>query len=279
MLYAKHRVHAMLVRLVSVYLSFASIYLPAWIALGVIVSQLIFTHSDASIVVLFHMLMGFALTGYSIFIASFFGKAQLSGTTSLILALVLAIMAQFMPWNSSTHGILGGLFPPFAYTSFMIQLARWEVQLRGIDLNTNLPDSSWGLPGYLYFVFMAIHIVLYPILAAVVQWVLYGTSLRAHGDLGHDSKGLGLKIVNLSKTFRPLSWRSIVRPRSTIVKAVDNLSLSLAHGHIVVLLGANGSGKSTTLANIAGTPAKDESNEIVRRVWASARNKMFFGTN
>ncbi|KAL8919554.1 MAG: hypothetical protein Q9208_006746 [Pyrenodesmia sp. 3 TL-2023] len=253
MLYAKHRVHAMLVRLVSVYLSFAFIYTLAWIALGIIVSQLIFTHSDASIVVFFHILMGLGLTGYSIFIASFFGKAQLSGTTALLLALVLAIMAQFIPWNSSAHGLLGGLFPPFAYTSFMIELARWEVQLRGIDLNVNSPDSSLGFPGYLYFVFVTIHIVLYPILAAVVQWVLYGTSLRAHGELGQDSKSLGLKITDFSKTFRPFSWRSIFRPRSTVIKAVDNLSLSLAHGHIFALLGANGSGKSTTLANIAGT--------------------------
>ncbi|KAI4086325.1 MAG: hypothetical protein LQ344_007648 [Seirophora lacunosa] len=254
MLYAKYWVHPMLVRLVSVYLSFASIYLPAWIAMGIIVSRLIFTHTEPSIVVFFHILTGFALAGYSIFIASFFKKAQLSGTTALILGLVLAIVAQFMPWSSSAHGLLGGLFPSFAYTSFMIQLADYEVSLRGIDLDRIMRYSSSGeFPGYLYFVFIAIHIVIHPILAAMVQWISYGTSLRAHGDLGSDSKDLGLKIDHLSKTFRPLTWHSIFRPKDTVIKAVDDLSLSIAHGHIVALLGANGSGKSTTLANVAGT--------------------------
>ena len=63
MVYTKYRGHAMLVRLISVYLSFASIYMPAWIAMGVIVSQLIFSRTDASIVVLFSHPNGLCLDG------------------------------------------------------------------------------------------------------------------------------------------------------------------------------------------------------------------------
>ena len=185
--------------------------------------------------------------------ASFFRKAQLSGTATLLLALVVSIIAQFMPWNRPAFGLLSALFPPFAYTTFMIQLAGWEVQLLGANLNTSPRSLESDFPGYLFFVFLVTHIVLYPILAAAVQWTIYGTSLRAHGELGQDSKDLGLRLLKVSKTFRPFSWRNLFRSQSTSIKAVDDVSLSLAHGHIVALLGANGSGKSTTLANIAGT--------------------------
>ncbi|KAI6885082.1 putative ABC transporter, partial [Hortaea werneckii] len=97
MLYAKHKGYAMVARLTSIYASFTAIYLPSWMAMGAIVSELMFTRTDASVVVPFHLLAGLALTGYSIFVASFFRRAQLSGTTTLILALVLAVIAQFVP--------------------------------------------------------------------------------------------------------------------------------------------------------------------------------------
>ncbi|RMY85438.1 hypothetical protein D0862_11178 [Hortaea werneckii] len=212
MLYAKHKGYAMLARLTSIYASFTAIYLPSWMAMGAIVSELMFTRTDASVVVPFHLLAGLALTGYSIFVASFFRRAQLSGTTTLILALVLAVIAQFVPRTATIIGVLSCLFPPVAYTSYQIQLANWERILLPANIETSSPLTDYELPGYVFFVFLAVQIVL----------------------------------------FRPSIWRTLFL-REGPVKAVQNLSFSLVQGNIAALLGANGSGKSTTLAAIAGT--------------------------
>lgn len=63
MLYARHQSQAMLVRLVSVYISFATVYTPSWLAIGAIVKTLMFEETPASIIVPFHLLAGLALTG------------------------------------------------------------------------------------------------------------------------------------------------------------------------------------------------------------------------
>ncbi|RMZ32215.1 hypothetical protein D0859_03658 [Hortaea werneckii] len=252
MLYAKHKGYAMVARLTSIYASFTAIYLPSWMAMGAIVSELMFTRTDASVVVPFHLLAGLALTGYSIFVASFFRRAQLSGTTTLILALVLAVIAQFVPRTATIIGVLSCLFPPVAYTSYQIQLANWERILLPADIETSSPLTDYELPGYVFFVFLAVQIVVYPLLAALVQWVLYGTASQSRKSLPHHETTSVLNVVNISKLFRPSVWRTLFL-REGPVKAVQNLSFSLVQGNITALLGANGSGKSTTLAAIAGT--------------------------
>ncbi|RMY79480.1 hypothetical protein D0863_00083 [Hortaea werneckii] len=252
MLYAKHKGYAMLARQTSIYASFTAIYLPSWMAMGAIVSELMFTRTDASVVVPFHLLAGLALTGYSIFVASFFRRAQLSGTTTLILALVLAVIAQFIPRTATIIGVLSCLFPPVAYTSYQIQLANWERILLPADIETSSPLTDYELPGYVFFVFLAVQIVVYPLLAALVQWVLYGTASQSRKSLPHHETTSVLNVVNISKLFRPSIWRTLFL-REGPVKAVQNLSFSLVQGNITALLGANGSGKSTTLAAIAGT--------------------------
>lgn len=241
----------MIARLVSVYVSFVLIYAPSWLGMGAIVSTLMFEQTSASIIVPFHLLTGFSLTGYSIFMASLFRKAQLSGTTTLLLGLILAIISQFIPRTEIIQGVLGCLFPPATYTFFQIEIANLEQGLRPYPLRQ--PNFWWrdSLDGYLFFIFLAVQIVLYPLLAFLVQWSMYGTPNRCHKGLrvGDES---ALRIVNFTKIFRPSLWGRIFR-RSKNFTAVDDLNLSLSRGHVVALLGANGSGKSTTLAAIAGT--------------------------
>jgi ATP-binding cassette subfamily A (ABC1) protein 3 len=257
MLYTSHQGYAMLARLASTYLSFVFIYMPSWLAMGAIVATLMFEQTSASIIIPFHLLTGLSLTGYSIFMASLFHKAQLSGTVTMLLALMLAIVSQFIPRTEILQGVLGCLFPPATYTFFQIEIAYAERSLRAYPLHpTQVWEIGLGLDGYLYFIFLAVQIVLYPLLACVVQWSLYSTPKRCREALTTNDDS-ALRIVNLTKVFQPSLWRRIFG-RSKPFKAVDGLSLSISRGHVVALLGANGSGKSTTLAAIAGTQSTSQ---------------------
>jgi ATP-binding cassette subfamily A (ABC1) protein 3 len=65
-----------------------------------------------------------------------------------------------------------------------------------------------------------------------------------------------VELRNFSKHYTPTSFQQFMNrfrkvPRKTVV-AVDSLDLTAAKGQILVLLGANGSGKSTTLDTIVG---------------------------
>ena len=255
MIYSSHQTYAMLARLVSVYISFVVIYMPSWLAMGAIVATLMFEQTPASTIVPFHLLTGLSLTGYSIFMASLFHKAQLSGTATLLLALILAIISQFIPRTEITQGVLGCLFPPATYTFFQIEISYLERSLRPYPLqNPDLWEAR--LDGYYYFIFLAVQIVLYPLLAFLIQWSMYSTPVRCRKPLVATDNS-ALRIVHFTKVFQPNLWGRIFG-QSKPFKAVDDLNLSLSRGHVVALLGANGSGKSTTLAAIAGTQSTSQ---------------------
>lgn len=252
-------------RLTANHLAFDIIYLPAWIVMGAIVQALVFPTSSMAIVLIYHLLNGFALSSFSILFAAFFKKAQLSGITVTIASIVLAIIAQVTHTKSSgAVAVLSLLFPPMNYTYFLIYLARWERLTLPANLAKGAPlpgtpsRAPWELPGIVFWVLLIVQIFVFPVLGGIVERVLYGTASSARKLKVNSADGSeAIRLTGFSKHYVPAWWYRVVAPRfggkkRETVKAVNDLSVTALRGQIVVLLGANGSGKSTTLDSIAG---------------------------
>ncbi|MCJ1475765.1 hypothetical protein MMC13_004429 [Lambiella insularis] len=245
-------------RLLSYHLAFSLLFAPGWIAMSIILQKGVFQQTSIGIVLILHILTGLSLASFSLFGAAFFKRAQLSGISITIIALLLAVIAQVI--NSASSGavaILGLLFPPMTYTFFILLMARWETQDIGTNLIHSAPDNPWTLPGIVFWIFLIIQIFGYPVLAALVERLLWGTTSSGRRLNSTGDAQTAVEIVGFTKHFKPnwfaqhLGFLLRHKEKQTVV-AVDNMSLNVLPGQIMVLLGANGSGKSTTLDAIGG---------------------------
>jgi ATP-binding cassette, subfamily A (ABC1), member 3 len=246
-----------MVRIISSHLAFDIIYAPGWIVMSIILSIGIFSRTSAGIVIIFHILSGLSLSSMSIFGAAFFRKAQLSGITLVIVSLLLAIVSQVAAKASTgAVAILSLIFPPMNYVYFTILMARWERQNFGTNLVKAAPESPWTLPGIVFWIFLLVQILLFPILGALVERTLYGTGSKSRTISRSAEATDAVTLNSFSKEFRPNWFRKhfgrMFGLHKDTVFAVNDLSVSAIKGQIMVLLGANGSGKSTTLDAIAG---------------------------
>ena len=252
----KARWQPQVVRILANHLAFDIIYLPGWIVMSVILFVGVFAETSPAIFLIYNILAGLATASFSIFAAGFFKKAQLSGILTVIAFMLLAVLAQVLNGASTgAYAILGLLFTPMNYVFFIVTLARFEYQERGMNLLKAAPDHTSSLPGIAFFVFLIIQIVVYPILGAMLERGLYGTASKTRRVQTIQSEE-AISIQGFSKVYRP-RWLTrvgqfLLRRKPTQVTAVDNLNLVARRGEIMVYLGANGSGKSTTLDAIAG---------------------------
>lgn len=254
----RRRWEPQLARILASHLAFDIIYVPSWVIMALILKYGVFSKTSAATLIIFHILAGLSMSSFSVFGASFFKKAQLSGISTTIISLLLAVLAQVV--HSASTGavaILSLLFPPMTYTFFTILMARWEQQNEPTNLVKSAPTNPWTLPGIALWVFFVIQIIAFPILGALVERALYGTASKGRkiGPEYVDSH-TAVQLSGFTKIYRP-SWfsRNIgsrFGKRKDNVVAVNDLNLTVLQGQIMVLLGANGSGKSTTLDSIAG---------------------------
>lgn len=255
----KRRWEPQVARILSIHFSFSLIYLPSWIIGAAVVSTLNYPDSPVGVLVGYYIVGGLALTSFSIAFASLFSKAQLSGITVTIVSIILAIIIQVVPpTGDGVVYILSLLFPPMNFTLFTIYMAYWQQEEVRVDLSQGPPGSPWQVPGYVFFIFSIIQFLVYPIVGAFIERTLYGTASKAR-TLRHvaDDSPETVKITGLKKYY-PQSWiyrnvwaRFSKKPRET-VKAVDDIDISVLRGQVMILLGSNGSGKSTTLDVLAG---------------------------
>ncbi|KAF3911216.1 hypothetical protein ABW20_dc0102971 [Dactylellina cionopaga] len=241
-------------RLLSHHLAFSLIYLPGWIMISLAFAFAVFQQTNVGIVLIFHILTGLAFSSLSLLGGSFFRKAQLSGITLVIGSLLLAIVAQVISKNMSTGAaaILGLLFTPMTYVYCMILMAHWERENLGTNLIQRAPTINHALPGIAFWIFLIVQIIVYPILASLVEKWLYGTS-SPNRTIGTTAEENAIEIENFTRKYPPSWWN---RKKETVV-AVNDLSMNVRKGSIVSLLGANGSGKSTTNKAIAGLEQLD----------------------
>lgn len=247
------RWQCLIARNLSAHLAFDIMYAPGWIIMGGVTSALAFPKTRPGWLILIYVLAGISLTGFSLLASSLFRRAQLSAISTVLVVVVLAIVAQFAEGNRYPASLLGVLvtailFTPNAFVYFMINVASFEENGNPLHIATPTPNSTyWSVPAYAFIGCIIFHIILYPILGAIIEHWLHCNSSRLRNlRPSKDMAGNAIRIRNFSKTYR-----FALRERG-IVKAVKNLSLDIHAGSLTVLLGANESGKSTTLSAISG---------------------------
>ena len=169
------------VRQVATYISFAAIYFPGWLAVGIVLSVVVYPNYTRAMPLGFTLLSGLALTGFALFGASFFKKAQLSGSIMIVITLIFAVLPVVLFQQTQVAcGILSFLCPSANFTYFITGVATFEaagkpVQMMRLAADGDLMDT-FRLPLYIHWIFLIIHILVFPVLAFATEHLLFSTA-------------------------------------------------------------------------------------------------------
>jgi hypothetical protein len=195
--------------------------------------------------IIFNILAGLSLNSFSILGASVFKRAQLSGITVTVVALVLGVVAQISAKTLSTAAvvILSILFTPMTFVFHQIWLSRWEYRQISPDLAKAAPYATWRVPGVVFWICMLVQTIVYLILAAYIERALFYTGSHGRKTVFDDS-AQPIILERFTKHYPPNSWARWVGPlfgiKKNTVEAVNDISLAPMKGQIMCLVGANG---------------------------------------
>ncbi|KAF1844873.1 P-loop containing nucleoside triphosphate hydrolase protein [Cucurbitaria berberidis CBS 394.84] len=246
-----------LVRQIATYISFAMVYFPSWLAVGIVISVVVFPVHSGSLPVGFLILSGMSFTSFSLFGASFFKKAQLSGSIMVVITVVGAILPVVLSTQTkATRAVISIIFPSANLTYFLTSIATFEALDKRVDMklthHEQLGRNDYRLPLYAHWVIAVIHILFFSALAFAVEHVLFSTASSHRRFAQPESSGdATVTLSGFSKTYRPSILARVFKRRKD-VHAVKGLDLKAYPGQILCLLGPNGCGKSTTLNCISG---------------------------
>ncbi|CAO2648284.1 Nn.00g075510.m01.CDS01 [Neocucurbitaria sp. VM-36] len=251
-------VRGRIVRQIATYVSFAAVYFPSWLAVGVIISTVVFPVHSRGLPVGFLILSGLSFTSFSLLGASFFRKAQLSGSIMTVIIVVGAILPVVLfEQTKITCTILSIIFPSANLSYFLTGIATFEAKGERVDMMkfSSGPDDDYDkfrLPLYVHWIIVVINILVFPALAFAVEHVLFSTASPHRRFAPPASRGdPTVRLSGFSKTYHPSILARVFKRRKE-VHAVQGLHLTAYPGQILCLLGPNGCGKSTTLNCISG---------------------------
>ncbi|ETN39041.1 uncharacterized protein HMPREF1541_07083 [Cyphellophora europaea CBS 101466] len=249
------------VRMVSYFASFASTYFSGWVAGALILKFMVWRETSVGIVLPYFVLAGLAATSQALIGGSFFRKAQLSGVVNGLVFALLGVLVQALSTiNTAGAAVLGLLFTPCNMVLQIKYMARYESEGMATDLLEAPQNSDHSLPAIVLWVFLIVQICVCPLIAAWLERWLHGVAADSRivctgSDSGTNTPRYAVSVQGLTKVYHTSFLRRIfgfqLAPATPTV-AVNSLDLDIPRGQIVALLGANGSGKTTTLDAIAG---------------------------
>ncbi|XP_064211020.1 phospholipid-transporting ATPase ABCA1 isoform X2 [Tribolium castaneum] len=233
----------------------------------------VFIHTDGTVLFALFLVYACSLITFMFLISTIFQKATIAIVVGIILYMVALIVGvtQFIIRASLYLKIVTSVLSPSAMFFGLSMLFELEAKEKGGHWN-NLFESSWldnkASLGVI-FVILILDTVLYMVIALYLEAVIPGefgvprpwyfpftrtfwckslpektTEESSQKDTEQfekftDNLPVGIKLYKLSKSFGSSN-------------AVKDLNLDMYEGHITVLLGHNGAGKSTTMSMICG---------------------------